>query len=666
MERTRGRAMPSPGLVWEPGRVPFATRFGDVYYSRENGLSETRHVFLRGCGLPEAWQGADVYVVGELGFGTGLNFLATWELWRRTRPPGARLHYIAAEGFPLTPRELGECLEAWPELHALAATLLEAYPEPQPGFHRVLLAGADDVLLTLLMGDAADMLSQAECEVDAWFLDGFSPEKNGAMWRSNVFAEMARLSHTRNGGSVLATYSVAGDVRRSLDTAGFDVMRAPGYGRKREMLCGRFRGTPAHTKPRLQPWFAKAPKSQKGHAAIIGGGLAGTNAAFALRRRGWQTTVIDRREALARETSGNPTAAIMPRLTAGAALDGRFYAAAWRFAGNVFEALRHAGASFHRDPSGLLQLATTPDEAARQDIIASHGPLSQPALMQVDWSEASDIAGVALAHGGLYFPRSGWLDPAALCAALAQASQTVFCADVRRIAHEQDRWRIYNRAGDAILEADVIVLANALGARTLAQTAWLPVAARRGQVTFAPLTPRSTTLRTVLSYGGAITPAFRGVHSIGATFEPIDPDVADKATDIRAEDHRHNLAALDAAVPGLMTSTSTDTLSGRAAVRCTSPDHLPMVGPLPQHDAYLATFADLRRGHPWTSYSNADYLPGLYALTGLGSHGVVSAPLAAELLACHITGEPWLLERDLVTALHPARFAVRDLKRRDV
>ncbi len=232
--------------------------------------------------------------------------------------------------------------------------------------------------------------------------------------------------------------------------------------------------------------------------------------------------------------------------------------------------------------------------------------------------------------------------------------------------HEQGLWRIYNHAGDVVVEADIVVLANALGVRALPQTSWLPLVARRGQMTFAPATARSTRLRSVLSYGGSITPVFRGCHSIGATFESVDTDAADSATDVRAEDHLYNLAMLETAIPGLMTGLRTDALTGRAAVRCTSPDHLPLIGPLPQQDIYLATFAELRHGHPWTSYANANYLPGLYTLAGLGSHGVVSAPLAAELLACHITGEPWPLERDLVTALHPARFLVRDLKRRDV
>jgi tRNA 5-methylaminomethyl-2-thiouridine biosynthesis bifunctional protein len=265
-------ALPNPGLTWQPGRTPFSSTFGDVYFSREGGLAETRHVFLDGCGLPDAWRDADAFTVGELGFGTGLNFLATWELWRRTRRSGARLHYVAVEGYPLTRAELTECLDAWPELRPRAQDLLRVYPEPQPGFHR--LFPAPDVHLTLLYGEAAQVLGQLEARVDAWFLDGFAPDRNPTMWRAEVLAQIARLSRK---GARLATFSAASDVRRGLDAAGFDMEKAPGFGAKREMLRGRFRSSANAIT--LQPWFAHPAPMTRGHAAIIGGGIAGTNVA---------------------------------------------------------------------------------------------------------------------------------------------------------------------------------------------------------------------------------------------------------------------------------------------------------------------------------------------------------------------------------------------------
>ncbi|MDX2221686.1 MAG: bifunctional tRNA (5-methylaminomethyl-2-thiouridine)(34)-methyltransferase MnmD/FAD-dependent 5-carboxymethylaminomethyl-2-thiouridine(34) oxidoreductase MnmC, partial [Rhodospirillaceae bacterium] len=152
--------LPRPGLSFLTHRLPHAARFNDTYYSRDGGLAEKRHVFLGGCGLPAAWRDAPVFVIGELGFGTGLNFLAAWESWRRTKTFGARLHYIAVEGFPLQPDELSACVDAWTELRHVAPGLKRAYPLPQPGFHRVML-DQGQVALTFLFGAAADMLRAA-------------------------------------------------------------------------------------------------------------------------------------------------------------------------------------------------------------------------------------------------------------------------------------------------------------------------------------------------------------------------------------------------------------------------------------------------------------------------------------------------------------------------
>ena len=674
-----GRPLPSPGLVWQPGPTPASALFGDVYFSHEGGLAEARHVFLGGCNLAAEWSAGDTFTVGELGFGTGLNFLATWDLWRKTRPLGARLHYIAVEGYPLTRAEISDCLDQWPELHSLAEGLVRVYPEPQPGFHRLFPQAADarssdkgnaGVYLTLLNGDIMNVLPQLEAEIDAWFLDGFAPEKNPGMWSAEVFAEVARLSRGqgryRRGGTCLASYSVAGEVRRQLDEAGFEVAKAPGFGKKREMLRGHFRGEGARTS-RLQPWFARSPSATAtgAHAAIIGGGIAGTAAVRALQRRGWRTTIIDRRSALADEASGNPAGVLMPRLTAAPNLDGRFYAAAWRFVLAALEEASDAGLPLHRDRCGLLHLATDDAEVARQTAVAAAGPLAESLLFQVSAEEASDISGCALPYGALYFPQGGWLRPREFCAAQAGESRLLLNVEVGALRHDGGRWQVFDGAGNILTQADVVVLANALAAAALPLTAWLPLKARRGQITLAPPTSASAHLRSVLAYGGYMTPASHGVHTIGATFDWAEADNLDAEPLVAESDHARNLADLARVLPELMAGVDIDLLTGRAGFRCTTLDHLPIVGPLPEQGAYLRDFAELRHGHPWARYSDAVYQPGLYALTGLGARGLVAAPLAAEILAAHICGEPWPAERDLVTALHPGRFLVRDLRRRE-
>ncbi|MDX2142664.1 MAG: bifunctional tRNA (5-methylaminomethyl-2-thiouridine)(34)-methyltransferase MnmD/FAD-dependent 5-carboxymethylaminomethyl-2-thiouridine(34) oxidoreductase MnmC [Rhodospirillaceae bacterium] len=659
---TLGKAimLQSPRLTWLPHRTPFSERFGDIYQSREGGLAETRHVFLDGCGLPSAWRDARSFVIGETGFGTGLNFLSTWDLWRKTKRADGRLHYIAVEGFPLSHDELRECVERWPELRQVGQGLLRAYLHPQAGYQRLFLDGGR-VVLTLLFGEVLEMLSALEAHVDAWFLDGFAPEKNPEMWRPEVMAELARLSRP---GARLATYSAAGDVRRGLAGVGFDVVKTPGFAPKREMLRATFRGH--ETSERLQPWFARAPVglTRGGHAAIIGTGLAGTHAAVALQRRGWKTTLIDRHAAVAEEASGNSVGVLMPRLTAAPNLDGRIYAAAWRMMLDHLETYADAGIAIGRDRCGVLQLAVHSQDDERQAAIAAAGTVPEPLLFRVGASEASDIAGQTIPHGALYFPQGGWLNPKLLCEAAAKTSRMALGATAASVRRTGGVWEVLDEAGACIASADIVVFAGGMHTVAIPQLSWLPLAARRGQITFVAASARSAPLRSVLGYGGYLTPAHRGRHCLGATFDWTDDAFGAQA--VQDDDHERNFADLAATLPSLAQTLTSTAVDGRAAIRCTTPDHLPVVGPVPDQAAYLKDFAELRHGHAWARYPRATYQSGLYVLAGLGSRGLVSAPLAAEILACHVSGEPWPVERDLVTALHPGRFLVRDLKRLNV
>lgn len=655
--------LPPAQLTWLPHQTPYSERFGDVYRSRDGALEEIKHVFHAGCGLPGAWRDAPVFVIGETGFGTGLNFMATYDLWRRTKRPQARLNYIAVEGYPLSHTELRECVERWPELRHAGQALLRAYLHPQPGFQRLFLDGGK-VVLTLLFGPVVEMLSALEATVDAWFLDGFAPDKNPEMWQPDVLAEIARLSKP---GTKVATYTSAGHVRRGLADVGFDVLKTPGHGQKAEMLRATFRGSDK-TKSRTPPWFAPAPtnhtlgQQRSGHAVIVGAGLAGTHTAAALNRRGWKTTIIDRHDSIANEASGNSVGVLMPRLTAGDNLDGRFYARAWRMTLDQLEDIADQGLNIGRDRCGVLQLAADDqDDDARLAAIAKSGALPEPLLFHVTAREASEIAGQTLSHSALYFPQGGWLNPRLLCQALARNSRVVLATTVAQVRREHGVWEVLDAANHVIALADVVVFANAMSAATTPELVWLPLAARRGQITFIPASAQSTQLRCVLGYGGYITPAYRGQHCIGATFDWTDDVFGAQA--VTPADHDRNYDDLATALPNVAAPLSTESAHGRAAVRCTTPDHLPIAGPVPDQAAYLRDFAELRHGHPWARYQSAAYHPGLYVLAGLGSRGLVGATLAAEIVACHITNEPAPVERDVANALHPGRFLIRDLKR---
>lgn len=214
-------------LDWRGG-VPIARDFDDPYYSLDNGLAETRHVFLDGNDLPARF-GGDFHI-GELGFGTGLNLLVTWAAWDAAACPGT-LHFTSFEAFPMAPADMATALAHFPELARYAETLLTEW---QPGAGPVALTGGPT--LQVITGDARQTLPAWDRMADAWFLDGFSPAKNPELWEPALLRAVGQ--HTKPGGTA-ATYSAAGHIRRALVDAGFDVTRAAGYGRKRHMTRAR-------------------------------------------------------------------------------------------------------------------------------------------------------------------------------------------------------------------------------------------------------------------------------------------------------------------------------------------------------------------------------------------------------------------------------------------
>ena len=219
--------------------TPYSTLYDDVYHSAHGGLAQSRHVFLGGNDLPARWNDADHFVIGETGFGLGLNFLATWQAWRESKASG-QLHYVSVEKHPFRRDDLAALLAPHTELAALADELLKQWPPLTPGSHRLNFA-CDKVTLTLLLGDARTMLPQLATKVDALYLDGFAPTKNPELWSPELLATLTRLCRSQ---ATLATWSVAGSVRRALEQTGWRLKRRPGFGGKREMLVGRLEAFP--------------------------------------------------------------------------------------------------------------------------------------------------------------------------------------------------------------------------------------------------------------------------------------------------------------------------------------------------------------------------------------------------------------------------------------
>jgi tRNA 5-methylaminomethyl-2-thiouridine biosynthesis bifunctional protein len=242
------RLMPleSAHLTLAADGTPISETYGDVYYPSAGGHAQARHVFLAGNDLPARWRGRDSFTILETGFGLGLNFLATAQAWRDDPQPCRELHFISLEKHPFAAVDLALAHAAWPELAALAAQLRRLWPPLEPGNHRIEFArcAGGRLILTLIFADATDALPTLDAAVDAFYLDGFSPARNPELWSPALCRSLARLAVP---GATLATWSVAGSVRRALTAAQFVVEKRAGFAHKRQMLVGRHEPIASHS-----------------------------------------------------------------------------------------------------------------------------------------------------------------------------------------------------------------------------------------------------------------------------------------------------------------------------------------------------------------------------------------------------------------------------------
>lgn len=649
-----------PATIEWQGTVPVSRQYGDVYFSRHDGLAESRHVFLRYNEMPRRWGERDrsrPFVIAETGFGTGLNFLAASHAWLENTDAGV-LHYVTVEKHPLQAGDLALALDAYPELAGLRTDFFRHYPPPVRGLHRLHLFGGR-VLLSLCFMDVAEWLDELDIRADAWFLDGFAPARNPEMWTEETLSRIGALTAA---GGTFGTFTAASEVRRRLQAAGFEVSKAAGYAGKREMLHGR-KTTAESPSAGVKPWFRRAhhaaPATPERRAVIVGAGLAGAFTAQALARRGWRVTVLEQADRPGQGASGNAAAVVYGKFSTHDALDYRFYQHAYLYTVSRYPELKPEADSWR--PCGVLQLSCDEAEREYQSDLALVWP---PAVMRpVSAAEASELAGMPLEYGGLFFPQAGWVAPARLCAHLIdhpaiELKTGCGVADLNYVSPQG--WRLYDASGRILATAPTVILANADGAAQFQQTDYLPLSRVRGQVSYVPATPASGALRTVLSFDGYVTPASQGWHSLGATF-----DRDNKSRELAGVDHHRNLRNLEKAASALyhaLAVADPAALPGRVAFR-TYAGELPVVGPAPDAAFYRREYAALAKGQLRKSYADAVYHSGLYLNLAHGARGVTTTPLAAEIIAAYLEGEPQPVPESVRQALHPGRFLIRELRK---
>jgi len=655
-------AIQSANLEFNAEGTPVSRDFDDVYFSNDNGLEETRYVFLGGNQLEQRFPDhpRQLFVVAESGFGTGLNFLTLWQAFAafRAANPDAtleRLHFISFEKYPLTRDDLHKAHAHWPELASWAEQLQAQWPLPFGGCHRLLL-DEGRVTLDLWFGDINQLTDTLDDSinqrVDAWFLDGFAPAKNPDMWTPNLFATMARLA--RPGGT-LATFTSAGFVRRGLQEAGFTMRKSKGFGRKREMLTGVMENIIAPV-PRM-PWFARSGTEVR-DVALIGGGVASALLSLALLRRGWQVTLYCADDEPAEGASGNRQGALYPLLSAHDPALTRFFPAAFTFARRLYDALP---VPFDHQWCGVTQLGW--DEKSQQKIAQMLTLDLPPEIARaINAQVVKAETGVETECGGVNYPLGGWLCPAQLTAtaiklACEQGLQVHYGHDIERLSREDQHWQLHFRRGGLRAHA-AVVLANGHRIHHFPQTEKLPVYPVAGQVSHIPTSNMLSALRQVLCYDGYLTPQnpHNQQHCIGASYHR-----GQQKADYSEADQQQNRQRLIDCFPHAAWAKEVDVSAGeaRCGVRCATRDHLPMVGNIADFDATLAAYAQLAE-RPEEAVSAPVY-EGLFMLGALGSRGLCSAPLAAEILASQMSNEPIPLDGETLAALNPNRLWVRKL-----
>ncbi len=609
-----------------PDGTPYSPRFNDRYRSELGGLSQAREVFLQGCGLPEAWAGAPQWRILETGFGLGLNFLVTWDAWRRDPARPRLLHFVSIEAWPASADDLLRSFAAHPELMPLAEQLHACWWGLLPGWHRLVFEGGQ-VVLTLCIGDAQAMLREMAFEADAVYLDGFSPDVNPDIWSTPVMKAVARCC--RRGAS-LATWTVARPVRDGLKQAGFQVQKTTGVPPKRHNLQGRY---DPHWEPK-RPADAPPVPMQASRCVVIGAGIAGASAAHSLARRGWQVLVLDAGIEPAAGASALPAGLVAPHVSVGDSVLSQLSRAGVRTTLQLAAPLLQTGVDWA--PDGVLQRHLDNHPTLPTDASPAGRAWSTPATPE-QIAEAGWPANAA-AH---WHARGGWLRPKRLVEALLAQENIQWRgrAEVARLDPANEGWRVIGPDGQTLAEAPLVVIAAGIASGAIADRA-LPLQPVRGQVSWGTrhATPKAFPPFPVNGQGSFISGVpTAGGHRLWVTGASFDRHQAEPR--IQAADQQANFERLTTLLPAtakvLAGAFETGEVQAWAGIRCASPDRLPMVGAL----------------------SGAQ--PGLFVCTAMGSRGLTMAMLCAELLAARVHGEPLPLTKKLAAALDVGRYLLR-------
>ncbi len=524
----------TPHIEFDENNIPINLDFGDSYYSKSGGLDETLEVFIKACNLYEKFANQKNIIIGETGFGTGLNFLVVWQEWQKNRKPNSILHFYTFEKF-LMPKETAQkALSKWPQLNNDAQKLLSKWPIATSGLQRIWLD--EQTSLNIIIGDANETMQKQNFKADAWFLDGFAPRSNPDFWNDNIFSQVARLIKT--DGRV-ATYSVAKIVRDGLEAAGFEHKKCEGFGSKRERLEAWPKSSNIQELPKLPAKIA-----------IIGGGISGSALYYALKKRGADIEIFDNDIKGEHKASNNPRGLIMPRIDRQDTVEARLFKLAYLYAIRELEAFEKNGF----DKTIIKEFAKSKRDIEKYKIFKLQNPIDDE-LLQIE----DDY----LIHKG------AMAYPSKLCENL-RGKNSIIEADIKSIKFDGEKWHLFD-AQNVEYVADIVILANGHGInRFLFDT--LPITGRMGQVS---ITKQKYCDDNIPRAASGYSVPFEDGFLFGATFEVCE---LSKIPQVTSDANLENIKVLSEFLPDLANNIDENELEARASMRVVSDDMRPIAG----------------------------------------------------------------------------------------
>jgi len=679
-------------LSFQQNGSPYSEQFNDIYFDSKSGYQQSEEIFIAGNDIPARLIAAkETFTIAETGFGTSLNLLLTLQAYQKIQQGYdeyndlaakqgfapkklAKLNFISVEKYPLSKAQLVKSLHALPQLNTFAERLLEQYPDINntTEFQASFFNG--QVSLTVIFDDAAESLSTLKTSqsglVNAWYLNGFSPTKNPDMWNEQLFIQIGRLSKPQ---ASITTFSAAGFVKIYLQQVGFRVEKKTNSDNKKQILSGLFQQDPKSNKGyQLRPIITKPQ-----HVSIIGGGIASACAALALTKQGIKVTLYCKDNSLAQGGSSNAIAALYPLLHQQADDISLFYQQAFWRAKAVYNNVIEQGFSFPHQWCGLLEIAYKRSLVKRQQKFNELATWPKDLIHAVDASKASALANIDLTYGGLFMPNAGWLSPqdtvkqiinAAKATGLLRVENNTLVTKIKQNQtsgtndNHQKNWQLITNKGE--FYASVVVVCGGAEALDLDWINQLPFTSVQGQVTSMKTNENINKLSTVICHKGYLTPSHKQVHCIGATFNKNST-----RTTAKPEEDQFNINTLATCLPELTANvhwTTQDISMSKSRLRCMTPDHLPMVGAMPDLQKHIETYPHLAKDKNWKYNQAAPVVDNLYVMMGFGARGFCSAPLAADILAADLCGTPYPVDNDILFNLSPNRFIIRDIIRRKI